>query len=76
MKEVTKVYFNWVQSGDKDGYGEDYHVAEIGKHYTGKIVTRIKHPEDRCIHIYFKDGSELVNYNPNSVFYAPETENS
>jgi hypothetical protein len=68
----TKVYFNWVQSGDKDGYGEDYHVAEIGKHYTGRMVTYISHPSSHCIIIRFEDGSEMVNFNPNSVFYAPE----
>ena len=69
-KVITQINYNWHQTGsiqDRDGCGENFHMAVVGS--SGCI--KIEEGPDHYI-IFWKDGSEQRIYNPNLVNYKPE----
>ncbi len=74
---ITKIHYNWHQSGDGKEFGEDYYVAKIDQqeHATKKTVKEIiEHcatgEGDKWYYdIIFIDKTRVRVFNPNKVFY-------
>ena len=79
MKTISKLWYNWHQCGsvhDRDGAGENYEVATVGKNGIIKITGHEAQGEgDKFFYtVFFNDGRELQIFNPNSVEWVEPLE--